>query len=126
MERVKEHSFYPKPQETVNPFAQRPAAHASRVMAMTSSLFLFRETSNAQRPTSNAESHGRERPPGAPSKIPEFCSVAEKQNGIEALKFVSARRSNQYARRVRYPISCVRPALAGESDAASVSNAALQ
>src|SRR5262245_29866955 len=38
MERVKEHSFYPKPQETVNPFAQPRAAHTSRVMAMTSSL----------------------------------------------------------------------------------------
>jgi len=38
MERVKEHSFYPKRQETVNPFAQRPAARTSRLMAMMSSL----------------------------------------------------------------------------------------
>lgn len=37
MERVKEHSFLPKTAGSCQPFAQRRAAHASRVIAMTSS-----------------------------------------------------------------------------------------
>jgi hypothetical protein len=48
MERVKEHSFYPKPQEIVNHFTPRRSAHARRVMTMMPSLCFFWKTSNAR------------------------------------------------------------------------------
>ena len=93
IERVKANSFYPRPQETVNPFAQRRAAHAARVMAMTSSLpptFYWVPENRMRRKALNV-------------------SARPSCNGCEA----TARLSNQHARRIRYPDQLRAPGLGG-------------